>query len=177
MSFHLMVTHPTRFGHFSMNTVIFLFIRNIINCIGIRIQPSRFYVACFYSISCIMLWPGNLTLISYPLKMPMFSFSSIIPSPNLVPLYSQLLWQLDLLWRLFFLVSFIHIQLMPWESLVSLSHFHLLDFVSGTRFNKRKRNKLKPIKLKNRYHGQKNDRLTWLQMTINFPSAIIFVVY
>ena len=34
------------------------------------------------------------------------------------------------------------------ESLVSSSHFHLLDFVSGIRFNKRKRNKLKPIKLK-----------------------------
>ena len=55
------------FGNISMNRVIFLFIRNIINCIGIRIQPSRFYVACFYSIGCIMLWPGNLSLISYPL--------------------------------------------------------------------------------------------------------------
>lgn len=82
-----------------------------------------------------------------------------------MPLYSQSLWQLDLLWQSFFLVLSIHIQLMPLESLVSLLHFHPLDFASGTRFNKRKRNRLKPIKLKSLRNGHKWPTLTWSQMT------------
>lgn len=114
--------------------------------------------SCSGQVTRILFFLGGI------LKL-VFSFSSIILSPNLVPLYSQSLWQLDLLWQSFFLVLSIHIQLMPLEYLVSSLHSHPLDFESGTRFNKRKRNRLKPIKLKSLRNGHKWPTLTWSQMT------------